>query len=207
MKTIKDFDLLNKKVIIRVDFNVPIKDGVILDDNRIVMSLDTINYAIANGAKVILLSHLGRVRTIEDKDSKSLKIVVDRLSKLLNRKVLFSSETRGSNLENMINSMKNGDVLLIENKLQEHLMEVDKTANVRFELLMKQFAEKENVTEELKATNQMEWVGKMNAIANLVKKISSGLFFWRGPKVSHTANTISQQAISLLFLFKKGHTL
>ena len=98
-------------------------------------------------------------------------------------------------------------ILLIENKLQEHLMEVDKTANVRFELLMKQFAEKENVTEELKATNQMEWVGKMNAIANLVKKISSGLFFWRGPKVSHTANTISQQAISLLFLFKKGHTL
>ena len=98
-------------------------------------------------------------------------------------------------------------ILLIENKLQEHLMEVDKNANVRFELLMKQFAEKENVTEELKATNQMEWVGKMNAIANLVKKISSGLFFWRGPKVSHTANTISQQAISLLFLFKKGHTL
>ena len=89
MKTIKDFDLLNKKVIIRVDFNVPIKDGVILDDNRIVMSLDTINYAIDNGAKVILLSHLGRVKTIEDKDSKSLKIVVDRLSKLLNRKVFL----------------------------------------------------------------------------------------------------------------------
>ena len=121
MKTIKDFDLLNKKVIIRVDFNVPIKDGVILDDNRIVMSLDTINYAIANGAKVILLSHLGRVKTIEDKNSKSLKIVVDRLSKLLNRKVLFSSETRGSNLENMINSMKNGDVLLIENTRFEDL--------------------------------------------------------------------------------------
>ena len=121
MRTIRDFDLLNKKVIIRVDFNVPIKDGVILDDNRIVMSLDTINYAIDNGAKVILLSHLGRVKTIEDKDSKSLKIVVDRLSKLLNRKVLFSSETRGSNLENMINSMKNGDVLLIENTRFEDL--------------------------------------------------------------------------------------
>lgn len=121
MKTIRDFDLLNKKVIIRVDFNVPIKDGVILDDNRIVMSLDTINYAIDNGAKVILLSHLGRVKTLEDKDSKSLKIVVDRLSKFLNRKVLFSSETRGSKLENMINSMKNGDVLLIENTRFEDL--------------------------------------------------------------------------------------
>ena len=121
MKTIKDFDLLNKKVIIRVDFNVPIKYGVILDDNRIVMALDTINYALDNGAKVILLSHLGRVKTLEDKNSKSLKIVVDRLSKLLNRKILFSTETRGNNLENMINSMKNGDVLLVENTRFEDL--------------------------------------------------------------------------------------
>ena len=121
MKTIRDFDLLNKKVIIRVDFNVPIKDGVILDDNRIVMALDTINYALDNGAKVILLSHLGRVKTLEDKNSKSLKIVVDRLSKLLNRKILFSTETRGNNLENMINSMKNGDVLLVENTRFEDL--------------------------------------------------------------------------------------
>ena len=61
-------------------------------------------------------------------------------------------------------------VLLIENKLQEHLMEVDNTANTRFELLMKQFAEKENITEELKATNQMEWVGKMNTIKNAVEE-------------------------------------
>ena len=62
-------------------------------------------------------------------------------------------------------------VLLIENKLQEHLMDVDKIANNRFELLMKQFAEKENITEELKVTNQMEWVGKMNAIKNAVEEI------------------------------------
>ena len=62
-------------------------------------------------------------------------------------------------------------ILLIENKLQEHLMEVDSTANARFELLMKQFAERENITEELKATNQMEWVGKMNAIKNAVEEI------------------------------------
>ena len=62
-------------------------------------------------------------------------------------------------------------ILLMENKLQEHLIEVDKTANDRFELLMKQFAEKENVTEDLKAKNQMEWVGKMNAIKNAVEEI------------------------------------
>lgn len=62
-------------------------------------------------------------------------------------------------------------ILLIENKLQEHLMDVDKTANDRFELLMKQFAEREKITEELKATNQMEWVGKMNTIKNAVEEI------------------------------------
>ena len=62
-------------------------------------------------------------------------------------------------------------IMLIENKLQKHLMDVDKTANERFELLMKQFAKKENITEELKATNQMEWVDKMNAIKNAVEEI------------------------------------
>ena len=67
MKTIRDFDLNGKKVIIRVDFNVPIKDGNITDDNRIKMSLETINYAIEKNAKVILMSHLGRVKIEEDK--------------------------------------------------------------------------------------------------------------------------------------------
>ena len=62
-------------------------------------------------------------------------------------------------------------VMLIENKLQAHLMEIDKTANERFELLMKQFAERENITEELKATNQMEWVGRINGIKNAIEEI------------------------------------
>ena len=71
-KTIEDFNLENKKVIIRCDLNVPIKDGVILDDNRIKMSLKTIKYAIDNNAKVILLSHLGRIKTLSDKEKNSL---------------------------------------------------------------------------------------------------------------------------------------
>ena len=66
-KTIRDYELNNKKVIIRVDFNVPIKDGIITDDNRIKESLQTIKYAVEKGAKVILLSHLGRIKTEEDK--------------------------------------------------------------------------------------------------------------------------------------------
>ena len=121
MKTIKDFDLNGKKVIIRVDFNVPIKDNKIIDDNRIKMSLKTINYAIDKGAKVILMSHLGRVKTEEDKMNNSLKIVGDRLSELLGRPVIFVNETRGTNLENSINKMNNGDVLLIENTRFEDL--------------------------------------------------------------------------------------
>ena len=121
MKTIRDFDLNNKKVLIRVDFNVPIKDNVILDDNRIVMSLDTIKYAIDNCAKIILLSHLGRIKSEEDKKKNSLKVVRDRLSKLLGMDVLFSPVTRGEKLENMISNMKKKEILLIEKTRYEDL--------------------------------------------------------------------------------------
>lgn len=114
-KTIRDYELFGKKVIIRCDFNVPIKDGVITDDNRIVSSLETINYAIDKGAKVILMSHLGRIKSEEDKKNNSLKVVSDRLIELLNKNVLFVPFTRGDVLENSINSLNNGDVLLMEN--------------------------------------------------------------------------------------------
>ena len=120
-KTIRDFELNGKKVIIRVDFNVPIKDGVITDDNRIVESLETINYAIEKGAKVILLSHLGRVKSEEDKIKNTLRPVSKRLSELLNKTVNFISETRGEQLEQAIQNMDNGDVVLIENTRYEDL--------------------------------------------------------------------------------------
>lgn len=120
-KSIKDFDLYNKKVIIRVDFNVPIKDNKILDDNRIKESLKTINYAIDNKAKVILLSHLGRIKEESDKAKNSLSIVADRLSDLLGKKVIFSGETRGKNLEEKVANLNPGDVLLIENTRFEDL--------------------------------------------------------------------------------------
>lgn len=118
-KTIRDYDLNNKKVIIRCDFNVPMKDGKITDDNRIKESLETIKYAIDNNAKVILVSHLGRVKTEEDKKDKSLKAVSDRLSDLLKRPVTFINVTRGEKLELAINNMKPQDVLLIENTRYE----------------------------------------------------------------------------------------
>lgn len=120
-KTIKDYDLKGKKVIIRVDFNVPIKDGNITDDNRIVESLKTIEYAIENGAKVILMSHLGRVKTIEDKEINTLEPVAFRLSELLGKEVIFVDETRGSLLEEEINNLQDGQVLLMENTRFEDL--------------------------------------------------------------------------------------
>ena len=129
MKTIRDFDLNNKKVIIRVDFNVPMKDGVITDDTRIKESLKTINYAISNNAKVILMSHLGRIKEESDKVKNTLKPVSIRLSELLNKKVIFIPNTRGSELENAINNLQNGDVLLMENTRFEDLPDKKESKN------------------------------------------------------------------------------
>ena len=120
-KTIEDFDLNNKRVIIRVDFNVPIKNGKITDDNRIKASLKTINYAVEHNAKVILMSHLGRVKTVEDKETKSLKIVSERLSELLGKNVIFVPETRGEKLNKAVQELKCGEVLLMENTRFEDL--------------------------------------------------------------------------------------
>ena len=120
-KTIRDYDLNNKKVIIRVDFNVPMKDGVILDDTRIRESLPTIKYALMNNAKVILMSHLGRIKTEKDKENLSLKYVSKRLSQLLNKEVIFVPFTRGLELEKSISNMKQGDIVLMENTRFEDL--------------------------------------------------------------------------------------
>ena len=119
--TVRDIDLKEKKVLIRVDFNVPIHDGVITDDNRIQAALPTINYVLENGGKAILFSHLGRIKTEEDKEKNSLKIVSERLSELLEKEVTFINETRGEKLENAINSLNAGDVLMFENTRFEDL--------------------------------------------------------------------------------------
>lgn len=120
-KTIRDYDLEGKKVIIRVDFNVPIKDGIIKDDNRIVESLRTINYAIEHRAKVILMSHLGRVKEEADLVKNNLEPVSRRLAELINKEVIFVNATRGEELESAINNLQNGDVLLMQNTRFEDL--------------------------------------------------------------------------------------
>ena len=121
IKTIKDFDIKDKKVLIRCDFNVPIKDGKIVDDNRIVSSLPTIKYAIDEGSKVVLFSHLGRVKEEADLKKNDLKVVSSRLSELLGKDVKFINSTRGEELESAINSMNDGDVVLVQNTRYEDL--------------------------------------------------------------------------------------
>ena len=117
--TVEDLPLEGKKVLMRVDFNVPIKDGVVGDDNRIVAALPTIKYVIDHGGRAILFSHLGRIKKEEDKPGLSLRPVAERLSNLLNKPVTFVPVTEGKQLEDAINNMNNGDVLLVQNTRYE----------------------------------------------------------------------------------------
>ncbi|MBB6061817.1 phosphoglycerate kinase/triosephosphate isomerase [Thermosipho japonicus] len=112
--TIKDIDLKGKRVIMRVDFNVPMKDGEITDDTRIVEALPTIKHAIENGAIVILLSHLGRPKG-ERKPEFSLAPVAKRLSELLGKEVTFIPELYGEIVNEKVKNAKEGDVILLEN--------------------------------------------------------------------------------------------
>ncbi|MGO1970765.1 MAG: phosphoglycerate kinase [Levilactobacillus brevis] len=117
--TVSDLDLEGKKVLMRVDFNVPIKDGVIGNDNRIVAALPTIKYVIEHGGKAILLSHLGRIKKEEDKPGLSMRPVAERLSNLLNKPVTFVPTTEGKQLEDAIDGLNDGDVLVMENTRYE----------------------------------------------------------------------------------------
>jgi phosphoglycerate kinase len=120
-KMMEDLDVRGKKVLCRVDFNVPIQDGEITDDNRIVQALPTIRYLIGEKARLILFSHLGRVEKEEDKKELTLKPVADALSERLDKEVTFVPTTRGKELEDSIEAMEDGDVLMVENTRFEDL--------------------------------------------------------------------------------------
>ena len=124
-QTVKDLDVQGKKVIVRVDFNVPLKDGVITNDNRIMAAIPTINYLIENGAKVILMSHLGKVnhkdaeKTEADKKKNNMAPVAVRLGEVVDTKVSFVDATKGEVLEAAINELQNGEVVLMQNTRYE----------------------------------------------------------------------------------------
>lgn len=118
-RTVRDLDVAGKRVIVRVDFNVPRKNGVITNDNRIVQALPTINYLLENNAKVILMSHLGKIKTEEDKAKNSLKVVAERLAELVDAKVTFCPVTRGKELEDAVAALNDGEIVLVENTRYE----------------------------------------------------------------------------------------
>ena len=116
-KSVDDINVKGKKVLVRCDFNVPLKDGKITDENRLVAALPTIKKLIADGGKVILCSHLGKVKTEEDKASKTLAPVAARLSELLGQEVKFAADDNvvGENAKAAVAAMKDGDVILLQN--------------------------------------------------------------------------------------------
>lgn len=119
MKYFKETEIVNKKVILRCDLNVTIKDGVILDDTKIIKSLSTIKYLLEKNNSVIILSHLGKVKSEENKEKNTLYPVYLRLKELLNNNIYFSKSTRGEELETLVSNLKEKEVLLIENTRYE----------------------------------------------------------------------------------------
>ena len=120
-KIVSDLDLKGKTVLVRADFNVPMKDGEITDDNRIVQALPTIKHIIKEGGKVVLFSHLGKVKEESDKESLTLAPIAKDLSSKLDQDVTFVPETRGEKLEQAIKDLNEGDVLLVQNTRFEDL--------------------------------------------------------------------------------------
>ena len=115
MKSIKEANINNKRVILRCDLNVTIKDGTIIDDAKIIKSLNTINYLLEGNNSIIILSHLGKVKSNEDFDKNTLYPVYLRLRELLNTNVYFSKDNTGEELKHEINKLKAKDVILLEN--------------------------------------------------------------------------------------------
>ena len=113
-KTVRDIDVNGKKVLVRCDFNVPLQDGKITDENRLVAALPTIKKLIADGGKVILCSHLGRPKG-EFNPKYSLKPVAEELSKLLGKEVKLAKDVIGEDAEKLTSEIKEGEVVLLEN--------------------------------------------------------------------------------------------
>lgn len=119
MECIKNVDIKNKKVILRCDLNVTIKDGNIIDDTKIIKSLETINYLLNNNNSIIILSHLGKVKSEEDKKKNTLYPVYIKLKELIKTNTYFSKITRGEELENLVNNLKQKEIILVENTRYE----------------------------------------------------------------------------------------
>lgn len=114
-KTVRDIDLNGKRVLMRVDFNVPLDNGKVSDDTRIRAAIPTIKYVLDQGASLVLMSHLGRPKGGKVEPEFSLKPAADKLAELIGKKIAFASDCIGTDVEKQVESLKAGDILLLEN--------------------------------------------------------------------------------------------
>lgn len=115
MKTIENIDLKNKKVVLRLDYNVPIHDGIIKDNSKILKTIPTLNYLLNNNCRIVILSHLGRVKSEEDKQKNTLKPVAKELANLIGKPVKFVDNCYGDKVVNIVGSCELGEIILLEN--------------------------------------------------------------------------------------------
>ena len=124
-QTVRDIDVKGKKALVRVDFNVPLKDGKVADDNRIEAALPTIKYLLEQDAKIILLSHLGKVdhkdpeKTEKDKAKNNMAPVAEKLQEKVDARVIFVDTTRGEQLDKAVEELKEGEIILVQNTRYE----------------------------------------------------------------------------------------
>jgi phosphoglycerate kinase len=131
-KTLNDVELKNKKVLVRLDLNVPIKNGKVVDPKRIVAALPTLQMLINNNCKIIILSHLGRIKTLDDKlsNKKSLAPVAKELQLLLpNNKISFLNENTGDSVINAVNELNHGEIIVLENTRYNDVNENNEIVN------------------------------------------------------------------------------
>ena len=169
--SVDDLSVKGKKVLVRVDFNVPLKDGVITNDNRITAALPTINKLVADGAKVILCSHLGKPKNGPE-DKFSLKPAAERLAQLVNTNVIFAKDDTvvGENAKKAVANMKEGEIVVLENT---RFRGNDETKNG--ENLSKELADLGNAVENpvrpfVAVLGGAKVADKLNVISNLLEK-------------------------------------
>lgn len=115
MKTLENIDVKNKNIVIRLDYNVPIDNGIIKDNSKIIKTIPTLNYLLNNNCKIVILSHLGRVKSEEDKQKNSLKIVAKELANLIKKPVKFLDACFGKNIKEVVDETPLGNIILLEN--------------------------------------------------------------------------------------------
>ncbi len=203
IKSVSDLDIKNKVVLLRVDFNVPLKDGKIVNDARIRSAIPTIEYIVNNNAKLVILSHLGRIKSIDDINKNSLEVVATRLQELINKKVNFVNATRGNEVENAISQLNCGEIIMLQNTRYEDF-DVIKNTEIKLESkndseLSKYWASLGDVfVNDAFAVSHRE-CASISGIATYIKEKCSGFLLQKEIEIGEKLiNNISKPYIAIL---------